>query len=69
MYATAFTARNIVGPIIGTYLYDIYCFRNFEVLGLSIPGYGISFFVNSILGVATTIMLLALAKELAYKAA
>jgi hypothetical protein len=31
--------------------------------GIKLPGYGIPFFVNSILGLITTIMLLALVKE------
>ena len=67
MFMTAFTAGDIVGPIIGTYLYDMYRFKNFELIGLVFPGYGISFFVNSILGITTTIMLLAFVKESIYK--
>ncbi len=63
MFMTAFTAGDIIGPIISTYLYDIYRFKNFELGGLLLPGYGIPFFVNSVLGVVTTVMLLALVKE------
>jgi len=69
LFMTAFTAGDIVGPIIGTYLYDVYRFKNFEVGGLVLPGYGIPFFVNSILGLAATTMLLALVKEPARKVA
>jgi len=63
MYRTAFNAGDIIGPIISTYLYDLYRFRDFELGGLVLPGYGIPFFANSILGIATLIMLLALVKE------
>lgn len=63
MYRTAFNIGDIVGPILGTYLYDLYRFSNFELDGLILPGYGIPFFINSILGTVTTIMILALVKE------
>jgi MFS family permease len=63
MFMTAFTAGDIIGPIIGTYLYDIYRFKSLELGGLIFPGYGIPFFVNSILGIATTVILLAFVKE------
>jgi len=63
MFTTAFRAGDVIGPLIGTYLYDMYRFKNFELGGVSLPGYGISFFVNSILGIVTTIMLLVLVKE------
>ena len=66
MYRTAFNAGDIIGPIISTYLYDLYRFRNFELGGLVLPGYGIPFFANSILGIATLIMLLVLVKEPAH---
>lgn len=63
MFTTAFRAGDVIGPIIGTYLYDMYRFKNFELGGFTFPGYGIPFFVNSILGIASTIMLLTLVKE------
>jgi len=63
MFMTAFTAGDIIGPIIGTYLYDIYRFKSLKLGGLIFPGYGIPFFVNSILGIATTVSLLAFVKE------
>jgi MFS family permease len=53
----------VIGPLIGTYLYDIYRFKRFEVGGVSLPGYGLPFFINSILGLVTTTMLLVLVKE------
>ena len=63
MFVAAFTAGDIIGPIIGTYLYDIYRSKNFALGGFILPGYGIPFYVNSILGIASTILLLALVKE------
>jgi len=63
MFVAAFTAGDIIGPIIGTYLYDIYRSENFALGGFILPGYGIPFYVNSILGIASTILLLALVKE------
>jgi len=63
MFRTAMTSGDIVGPLIGTYLYDVYRLKNIEVAGLVLPGYGIPFFINSIMGIAATIMLLALVKE------
>ena len=66
MFRAAFRAGDIVGPLIGTYLYDKYRFKNFELGGLLLPGYGIPFFINSILGIAATIILLVLVKEVAH---
>jgi len=63
MFMTAFRAGDIVAPIISTYLYDMYRFKTFEIGGQMIPGYGIPFFVNSILGIAATILLLAFVGE------
>jgi len=63
MFMTAFTAGDVIGPIISTYIYDAYRFRHLEVAGLALPGYGIPFFVNSALGMAATFMLLVLVRE------
>ncbi len=63
MFMTAFTAGDVIAPIISTYLYEMYRFRTFEIGGLGVPGYGLPFFINAILGIAGTIMLLALVKE------
>ena len=63
MFTTAFRAGDVIGPLMGTYLYDVYRFKSFELGGVTLPGYGIPFFVNSILGIVTTIMLLVLVKE------
>ena len=63
MYRTAFDIGDIIGPILSTYLYDLYRFESFEVGGLLLPGYGIPFFVNSLLGTITTMILLVFVKE------
>jgi len=63
LYNTFFTAGDIVGPIVSTLLYDIFRFTSWNVGGLSIPGYGIPFYVNSILGIITTAVLLLFVQE------
>jgi DHA1 family multidrug resistance protein-like MFS transporter len=63
MFMTAWTAGDIIGPIFSTYLYDIYRFRTFDIGSIELPGYGIPFFVNSILGIAATVMLMIMVKE------
>jgi len=63
MFNSAFRAGDVIGPIIGSYLYDMYRFTNFELGGFTFPGYGIPFLINAILGIATTTMLLVFVKE------
>lgn len=63
LYNTFFNAGDIVGPIISTVLYDIYRTASWNIGGITVPGYGIPFFVNSILGIVTTSVLIAFVKE------
>ncbi|HKZ93973.1 MAG TPA: MFS transporter [Candidatus Bathyarchaeia archaeon] len=63
LYNTFFTAGDIVGPIVSTLLYDLYRFTSWNIGGLSVPGYGIPFYVNSILGIITTAILLVYVQE------
>jgi MFS family permease len=63
MFTTAFRAGDVIGPLIGTYLYDQYRYTSFDIGGVILPGYGIPFVVNSILGFITTTMLLLLVPE------
>jgi len=63
MFRTAMTAGDVIGPIISTFIYDLYRLKIFEVAGFVFPGYAIPFFINSALGIATTIMLLVWVKE------
>jgi len=59
-FMTAFTAGDIVGPIIGTWLYSLYRFETLSILGFPFPGYGVSFLIYSILGIISVILLVAL---------
>lgn len=63
LYNTFFTAGDILGPIISTILYDIYRSTSWNVGGLVIPGYGLPFYVNAILGILTTAILLVFVRE------
>jgi len=63
LFATAFTSGSIIGPIVGTYLYSVYRFKILNVGGFPIPGIGIPFFVNSIIGIITVIMLVLFVEE------
>ena len=63
MFSMAFTAGSVIGPILGTWIYDTYRFASFNVLGLDLPGYGIPFFINAILGILTTTMIMLFVEE------
>jgi len=63
LFATAFISGSIIGPILGTYLYSIYRFKILNIGGFPIPGLGIPFYVNSVIGIITIIMLVLFVKE------
>lgn len=63
LFGMAFTAGSVVGPILGTWIYDTYRFTTFNVLGLDVPGYGIPFYINAILGILSTTMIMLLIEE------
>ena len=63
LFGMAFTAGSVAGPILGTWIYDTYRFATFNVLGLELPGYGIPFFINAILGILTTTMIMLFIEE------
>ena len=63
LFGRAFTAGSVVGPILGTWIYDTYRFTTFNVLGFAIPGYSIPFIINAVLGLLTTTMIMLLIKE------
>ncbi len=63
LFGTAFTAGSVVGPIISTWIYSTYRLSTFSFLGFQLPGYGIPFFINSIIGVVATTGVLLLIKE------
>jgi len=63
MFSTAMTAGMISGPIFGTYLCENLRCTDFSLGPITLPGYGIPFFINSILGIAATLMLVILVKD------
>ena len=63
LFGTGFTAGSVIGPIVSTWIYDTYRLTTFKVLGLAVPGYGIPFFVNGVLGLLTTTMIMLFIKE------
>jgi len=63
LFMTAFTAGDVISPLISTYFYDIYRFSRFEIAGFTFGGFSIPFFINSILGFTSMILLLALVRE------
>ena len=63
LFISAFTAGDVVGPIVSTWLYDIYRLQTFNIAGLAVPGLGIPFFVNGILGVIGTTMVMFFVRE------
>jgi len=63
LYNSFFTAGDIAGPVIATYLYDLFRFHSWKLGGLALPGYGVPFYVNSLIGIASIIILLAFVKE------
>ncbi len=63
LFGTGFTAGSVIGPIVSTWIYDAYRAATFNVLGLTVPGYGIPFFVNGVLGLLTTTMIMLFIKE------
>ena len=62
IFGTAFTAGSIIGPIVGTILYSQYRFDVFSILGFNLPGYGIPFFINAVIGIITTTFMLTFLK-------
>jgi len=63
MFMTAFTSGDVVAPIVSTFLYDRYRSQVFKVGTYDLPGYGLPFYINAVLGIAAVVMLLLLVKE------
>jgi len=63
MFRTAWTTGDIIGPIVGTYLYDLFRFKQCQLAGITLQRYGLPYFMNSSLTIVTTILLLALVRE------
>ncbi len=63
MFMTAFTSGDIVAPIISTFLYDKYRSEILNLGTFDLPGYGLPFYINAVLGISAVVMLLLLVKE------
>lgn len=63
LFGTAFTAGSVAGPIVSTWIYSTYRHVTFDVLGYSLPGYGIPFFINAAIGIVTTTFVLVMIRE------
>lgn len=63
LFGTAFTAGSVAGPIIGSWIYGTYRFSTLDMFGFQLPGYGIPFFINAIIGFLATTMVVLLVKE------
>lgn len=63
LFGTAFTAGSVIGPILGTWIYSTYRVTTFNFIGLEVPGYGIPFFINAILGILSTTAIMILIDE------
>ncbi|HEX9914995.1 MAG TPA: MFS transporter [Candidatus Bathyarchaeia archaeon] len=58
-----FTAGDVLAPIVGAWLYSIYRLEVFHIAGFSVPGIGVTFFINALIGLAGTTTLMILIKE------
>ena len=58
LYRTFFDLGDIIGPIMATYLYDVYRFETFQIGGYAVPGYGVPFYLNTTIGLIVVVILL-----------
>jgi len=58
LYRTFFDLGDIIGPIMATYLYDVYRFETFQISGYAVPGYGVPFYLNTTIGLIVVVILL-----------
>jgi len=58
-----FTAGDVLAPIVGAWLYSVYRTEVFNVAGFTVPGIGITYFINSLIGLVGTTTLMILVKE------
>lgn len=63
LFSTSFTAGSVLGPIISTWIYSAYRSNVLHLIGVIIPGYGIPFFINSVLGILSTTMVMLFVEE------
>jgi len=63
LYRSFFDAGDIVGPILATYVYDVYRFETFRLGSFEIPGYGTPFYLNSAIGLVVIAIILMFIKS------
>lgn len=63
VYNMFFNAGDIAGPLLSAYLYDLFRTETFYIGSIAIPGLGMPFYVNSIIGMITTTILLLFMEE------
>ena len=62
LYRMFFDAGDIIGPLMATYLYDLYRFDTLSLGLVSVPGYGVPFYINSVIGLIVIVILLIFVK-------
>ncbi|MCX6656328.1 MAG: MFS transporter [Candidatus Bathyarchaeota archaeon] len=62
LYRMFFDAGDIIGPLMATYLYDLYRFDTLNLGVVSVPGYGVPFYINSVIGLIVIVILLLFVK-------
>jgi DHA1 family multidrug resistance protein-like MFS transporter len=62
LYRTFFDVGDVFGPVMATYLYDAYRFKTIQIGSFKAPGYGVPFYINSLIGLIVTAMLLVFVK-------
>jgi len=63
LYRSFFDAGDIIGPILATYVYDVYRFETFRLGSFEIPGYGTPFYFNSAIGLVVIAIILIFIKS------
>jgi MFS family permease len=58
-----FSLGAILGPVLSTWVYDVYRYKTFEIGSLVIKGAGIPFFISSFIGLFSLFLLLAFVEE------
>ena len=62
LYRTFFDVGDMIGPMMATYLYDVYRFKTFQIGGFTVPGYGIPFYLNTVIGLIAVAIILVFVK-------
>jgi DHA1 family multidrug resistance protein-like MFS transporter len=63
LYRTFFDIGDIIGPIFATFLYDLFRREDFKIGSITVPGYGVPFYLNSAIGLIVLAVLLLFVRE------